>query len=236
MNYIFQNISISFANLGIFPDSNIKLKNTFKKYEEVEIQVIENKSYILRDGYYPELIKYFKIEDDLKIEKYKKNGKYHRDNGPSMIYRRNNQITLESYRQNGILHRLEYDKPCVIYYKNNQITLVNYYENGFLQRPSNSLKKGFEDDKPSIIEYGENGEITCEEFFRNGKHHRSSGVFQVKPTIIEYENGQIVREEYHENGEYLELTSFPSIIKYRNGRVIKKKFYENGECSIIHKF
>ena len=126
MNHILKNMTLIFANLGIFPDSNIKLGNTSIYYEEVEVAIDDIKTHILRDGFYPELIKNGKI-----FIQYKKNGKLHRDNNKpaDIINCKDGKIICEEYYQNGKLHRDD-GKPADITYEDGKIICELYYENG----------------------------------------------------------------------------------------------------------
>ena len=185
MNYIFKNITLIFANLGIFPDSNIKLKNTSINYEEVEVRINGNKTYILRDGFYSELIKNEKI-----FIQYEKNGELHRDddgNSAEITNCKDGKIIFEEYYQNRGCHR-DNDKPAFINYKDGKIIRELYYQNGGCHR---------DDDKPADINY-EDGKIIRELYYQNGKLHRDDD----KPAFIKYKNGRIICELYYENGKH----------------------------------
>ena len=187
MNYIFKNITLIFANLGIFPDSNIKLKNTSIYYEEVEVRINGRKSHILRDGFYSELIKNEKI-----FIQYKKNGKLHRDNDkPAEITNcKDEKIIFEEYYQNGELHR-DNDKPSKIIYEDGKMIFEKYYQNGELHR---------DDDKPADINY-EDGKIIRELYYQNGELHRDDG----KHAFIKYKNERMIFGKYFQNGNLLQL-------------------------------
>ena len=124
MNHILKNITLIFANLGIFPDSNIKLGNTSINYEEVEVVMNKDEFFILRDGYYPELIKNLQI-----FIKCRKNGKLYRDNKSTDIEYGDKKIIFEYYYQNMKFHR-DNNKPALIKYEDGKIMHKKYYQTG----------------------------------------------------------------------------------------------------------
>ena len=122
MEFIFKDICRIFSFLGIYPDF-ILSKNS--NYEEVEIKINNSLFYILRNGFYPELIKRI----DRGIESYKKNGKLHRIGKPAVIAyyikdKFKKHLFYEEFYQNGKLYRI--GKPAVIFY---YICEIKNYEN-----------------------------------------------------------------------------------------------------------
>ena len=122
MEFIFKDICRVFSFLGIYPDF-ILSKNS--NYEEVEIKINDSLSYILRDGFYPELIK--RIDEG--IESYKKNEKLHRIGKPAVIAyyvkdKFKKHLFYKEFYQNGKLHRI--GKPAAISY---YIYKIKNYEN-----------------------------------------------------------------------------------------------------------
>ena len=132
---IFKNITISFSILGIFPDSEIKLNNKIKteSYDEVEIKSNLNpqKIYILKNGYYPKLIKIVNTGYYIFIKYMKLSGELHRDNDlPAEItFDKNGNIISNFYYQNSELHRNK--NPAKVYYdESSQICREIYFKNG----------------------------------------------------------------------------------------------------------
>lgn len=209
MNFILKNISVTFSNLKIFPDSEIKLK-IVKKYEEVEIKISKRKSLILSGGVYPDLIK--KIRGNFIY--YKKNKKFHRNYGPAVIcFEDNRKIIYEEYYQDGKLNRaFKQDKPSCIFYKDGKVSREEYYQDGKLNRPFN--------DKPTLICY-KDGKISREEYYQNGKLNRPSN-FTHNLSLICYKNGNIIYEKKSDK----KLSDKPSFISYDDdGKVTFELFY-----------
>ena len=74
-----------------------------------------------------------------------------------------------------------------------------------------------------VIEYYENGNISSEHYYLNGKYHREDG-----PAIISYYlNGQIQSEDYCLNGQYHREDGPAIIFYYRDGKIQYEDYYLN---------
>jgi hypothetical protein len=95
------------------------------------------------------------------MEKWYKNGEYHRIGAPAIINNRNDHIIIEEWYQNGNLHRI--GAPArTAHYKSGQVYKEEWYINGKLHRVGN----------PAYIDYYGSGKIREEIWYNNGKCHR----------------------------------------------------------------
>ena len=152
MNSILKNITLTFSTLNIFPDSNIKLKIKCNSYEEVQIRIEDNLYFILKNGFYPEIIE----EVGLYFTSFKKNGKLHRIDEPALICIENDKIFFKEYYHDGKLHRI--DGPAIIEYRDERIIFEYYYREGKLHRI----------DEPAIIEYKDEN-MVARKYYENGR-------------------------------------------------------------------
>ena len=81
------------------------------------------------------------------------------------------------------------------------------------------------DNGPAAIWY-ENGQITTECWFRDGKLHRDGDL----PAVIFYENGQIIRERWYRDDKQ-HRDDGPAVIWYKNGQKTREYWYRNGNLS-----
>ncbi len=109
--------------------------------------------------------------------------KYHRADGPAIIYYKNGQKTSEWWYRNGKLHRD--DGPAVILYENGQKIREFWYRNGEYHR----------EGRPAVIWY-ENDQMTYEFWYCNGKPHRDDG-----PAEICCKDGKKNRERWYRDGQ-----------------------------------
>lgn len=182
--------------------------------ELASISYYNSKGKLHREGDLPAELLFYK-NGLLKSEKYMLNGKKNRNQAkPAFIkYNKDGQVIYLGYFVNDKFHKI--NEPALIkYHDNGQIEELKYYVNGIYKRDDHTL--------PCHIVYFNSGKLKTEEFFYNGKLHRSKDL----PAFISYyEDGTICSETYAINGIIARITpDMPSSIAYEKGQVIYKKF------------
>ena len=105
--------------------------------------------------------------------------------------------------------------------------IIEYYQNGNISSEHYFLDgKRHRVDGPAYIYYSQDGKIQYEEYYLNDKHHREDG-----PAFISYyEDGKIEHESYYLNGQYHNPYG-PAYIYYsQDGKIDYESYYLNGEC------
>ena len=226
MNFILNNITKVFSQLGIFPNSEMKLlavKNAeiYTLYDEITINISRYQDYILRNGFYPINI----VMRKYNILIYKNlHGQIHRFNKPAKISYSNDKIVeSEIYYENGKKHRI--NEPAEINYFSGENHLkfndVYYYEHGLLHR----------EDGPAVISFTIDDyrihRIYLEIYYRDGIVHREN-----KPAVISYnitDSGKyyISGESYYRDGKVHRNKNEPAEINYSIDE--NEKYYISGE-------
>jgi len=94
-----------------------------------------------------------------------------------------------------------------------RVRSISFYKNDLLHR----------DDGPAYIYYDDDGQIIYEEYYQNGKYHRSDD----KPAIIVYfETGSIHSVKYLQKGKLHRTDDKPAMIVYsKSGNIVTEKYY-----------
>ena len=182
----------TFRGIGIFPNSEMKLRSLCNKYEKgnyinVKTLIGINNYYIYKDGFYPYLIMELYFEDNMRIVKYFNFYKnLHNIGNPAIIKYQliDNEwkVKNEKFYENGNL------TMTIKYHDNSEKMTEKYYKDGKLHR---------EKEYPSIIEYFKSGEIMCKKYYKDGKLHRNGD----KAAIIWYYiSHKIEFEIYYKDG------------------------------------
>ena len=226
MNHILNNISLTFNNLGIFPDSEIKLnKKITTNFEEVQVE-----KYVLKDGFYPI---YYVSNFGRSCKYYNLKKKLHRFNGPADIsYNKKGDVIFEKFYNNGVIFQNN-QGPGVISYSWEFSGIINYKE--YFRENNYSKREYF-----YITRNGKQGDIEYISYYKNGKKHNSknkpnihysmnrTGIKGDIKTISYFKNGIFERKD--KNGKKM-----PAQIEYfinKNGKqegIRSLTFYRDGK-------
>ncbi len=217
----FKNLLSVFEKLNCFPDSEVKISSLLKrqinpKIQEIELDVSKDKSYkdfqpsrfdgkikeiylILRNGFYP---CYFKIVE-----------KYTHLCAIKILYKKFNGII---FRYNSLGEIWHYTKSNMGSFR---IHKKLWYKKGRLHR----------DNKPAILIYDRQGNLSSEYFYKNGNVSRDQG--NKSPAgICYFPNGNIKYICFYKNGKRHRDDDLPSeIYFYENGLVNSEAYYKYGK-------
>lgn len=164
------------------------------------------------------VIKIKKIVDkngNVYMISYKRDGKFHRTNGPAYV----------TFFQNGVKFSERYYIDGFPENKNGPTT-VRYHENGKIRskiwRDKND--KCHREDGPAIENYNTEGQLIFEEWYFNDVRTRNNAPASIRRN----KNGIIIREDYFFNNKQHRENDLPSSITYDLHGFIKREDWIEG--------
>ena|SRR3989338_1540728 len=159
----------------------------------------------------------YEFNDNIIVKQCFSKGHIHRQDGPAIITYNRNYIVTADWLKHGVVHNIKNPARICYYYGHGGLETEEWYENGNMHRLDGPAQMWYDyngiihaetwckdgktqrtdKNKPSVIFYTCDGNISCEEWFENGLLSRKE-----KPAAIVYDdNGKIILKKWYKNGK-----------------------------------